>query len=48
MKLHVELEQWPLRIPFRIAGQTIVRLEVIVVTLVQNGSTGRGEAAGVD
>ena len=48
MKLHVELEQWPLRIPFRIAGQTIVLLEVIVVTLAQNGSTGRGEAAGVD
>ena len=48
MKLRVELEQWPLRIPFRITGQTIVLLEVIVVTLARNDITGRGEAAGVD
>ena len=48
LQLRVDVEQWPLRVPFRITGQTIVALDVVVVTLARNGLTGRGEAAGVD
>ena len=48
LTLRVEAEQWPLRVPFRITGQTIVSLDVVVVRLERNGLCGRGEAAGVD
>jgi L-alanine-DL-glutamate epimerase-like enolase superfamily enzyme len=48
LQLQVDTEQWPLRVPFRITGQTIVTLDIIVVTLTRNGISGRGEAAGVD
>ena len=48
LQLRVGTEQWPLRVPFRITGQTTVALDVIVVTLTRNGVSGRGEAAGVD
>ena len=47
LKLHVEVEKWPLKTPFRITGYTMVDLEAVVVTLEQDGFTGRGEAAGV-
>lgn len=46
--MSVEVEKWPLRVPFRITGCTMVDLDVVVVTLEHNGYTGRGEAAGVD
>jgi L-alanine-DL-glutamate epimerase-like enolase superfamily enzyme len=46
--LHVEVENWPLRAPFRISGSTVLNLDVVVVTLAQHGHSGRGEAAGVD
>ena len=46
--LRVGTEKWPLRVPFRITGQTTVSLEVVVVSLERNGLCGRGEAAGVD
>jgi L-alanine-DL-glutamate epimerase-like enolase superfamily enzyme len=45
--LRVEIERWPLRKPFQITGHTMVDLEIVVVTLEENGATGRGEAAGV-
>jgi L-Ala-D/L-Glu epimerase len=45
--LDVRVEKWPLRAPFRITGHTFHDLEVVVVTLEQDGLTGRGEAAGV-
>jgi len=48
LQLQVGTEQWPLRVPFRITGQTYVALDVIVVTLTRSGICGRGEAAGVD
>jgi L-Ala-D/L-Glu epimerase len=46
--LQVEVEKWPLRMPFRISGSTVLNLDVVVVTLAQRGHSGRGEAAGVD
>lgn len=45
--LCVEEERWPLKTPFHIAGHTWVELSVVLVTLEQCGSVGRGEAAGV-
>jgi len=47
LKLSVELEQWPLKTPFRISDHTWVALDVVVVSLEQDGCIGRGEAAGV-
>jgi L-alanine-DL-glutamate epimerase-like enolase superfamily enzyme len=47
MKLRVDIEKWPLKVPFRITGYTFVDLEGIVVSLERNGAVGRGEAAGV-
>jgi len=47
LELTTELERWPLRTPFRIAGRTWGSLEVLVVTLERDGRRGRGEAAGV-
>ena len=46
--LQVEVEKWPLQVPFRISGSTILNVDVVVVTLAQHGHSGRGEAAGVD
>ncbi|HEV7431648.1 MAG TPA: dipeptide epimerase [Steroidobacteraceae bacterium] len=48
LALHIGTEQWPLRVPFRITGHTIVNLDVVVVTVERDGLCGRGEAAGVD
>lgn len=48
LALHIGTEQWPLRVPFRITGQTIVNLDVVVVSVERGGVCGRGEAAGVD
>jgi L-Ala-D/L-Glu epimerase len=47
MHLHIDIERWPLKAPFRIAGHTFTDSEVIVVTLMEGGVSGRGEAAGV-
>lgn len=47
MKLHVDVESWPLIAPFRITGHLWETLEVLVVRLERNGYTGVGEAAGV-
>jgi len=40
-------EFWELRIPFTITGHTFSGVEVLLVTLSENGCTGRGEGAGV-
>lgn len=47
MTLHVEIEQWPLKVPFHITGYTIVSIDAVLVTLRQGDAIGRGEAAGV-
>ena len=47
MKLRIDAERWPYRVPFRTAGYVREAIEVIVVSLEQDGRVGRGEAAGV-
>jgi L-Ala-D/L-Glu epimerase len=47
LRLTVALEQWPLKVPFRITGYTWEKLDVVVVTLECSGKVGRAEAAGV-
>jgi L-Ala-D/L-Glu epimerase len=47
MHLHIDIERWPLKVPFRITGHTFTASEVVVVTLTERGVSGRGEAAGV-
>jgi L-alanine-DL-glutamate epimerase-like enolase superfamily enzyme len=47
LTVHVEVEKWPLKAPFRITGHTFVDVDVVVVRLEQDGAVGRGEAAGV-
>jgi L-alanine-DL-glutamate epimerase-like enolase superfamily enzyme len=47
MQLHIDIERWPLKAPFRITGYTFTESHVIVVTLTEGGISGRGEAAGV-
>jgi L-alanine-DL-glutamate epimerase-like enolase superfamily enzyme len=45
----IESERWPYRVPFRISRGVEEALDVIVVTLKDDGGhIGRGEAAGVD
>jgi L-alanine-DL-glutamate epimerase-like enolase superfamily enzyme len=46
LKMRFDVETWPLRTPFRIAGRTWVDIDV-VVTLRKGACVGRGEAAGV-
>jgi L-Ala-D/L-Glu epimerase len=46
-QLTAEVEQWPLVVPFRITGYTWHFVNVLVVSLTQDGHVGRGEAAGV-
>jgi L-alanine-DL-glutamate epimerase-like enolase superfamily enzyme len=45
--LHVEVEKWPLKAPFRITGHTFTNLDAVVVRLERDGAVGRGEGAGV-
>jgi L-Ala-D/L-Glu epimerase len=47
MKLHVQVERWPLAIPFRISGYLFEQMELLVVSLERDGVVGRGEASGV-
>jgi len=47
VQLAVRIERWPLKAPFRITGYTFTEAALIVVTLTQDGISGRGEAAGV-
>jgi L-alanine-DL-glutamate epimerase-like enolase superfamily enzyme len=45
--LSLKAEQWPSKIPFRIAGHTWSSFDLLVCELRENGLAGRGEAAGV-
>jgi len=47
MKLHIEVEKWPLLAPFRITGHTYSDRDLLTVTLEAEGCIGRGEAVGV-
>jgi L-alanine-DL-glutamate epimerase-like enolase superfamily enzyme len=47
LKMQLQVEQWPYLAPFRITGHTREFIEVLVVSLHQDGRVGRGEAAGV-
>ena len=47
LTLRADIEQWPLRAPFRITGYTWEFIDVLVVSLEKDGHVGRGEAAGV-
>lgn len=47
LRLQVDIEQWPLRHPFRITGYTFEAVDALVVTLEKGGYVGRGEAQGV-
>jgi L-Ala-D/L-Glu epimerase len=47
LTLRTQIEQWPLVAPFRITGHVWNHLDVLVVTLEEEGHVGRGEAAGV-
>jgi len=47
LKLHTEIEQWKLAVPFRITGLTRTAIEVLVVSLTKDGLTGHAEALGV-
>jgi L-alanine-DL-glutamate epimerase-like enolase superfamily enzyme len=47
LKLRVEIEQWPIKSPFRITGHTFTSSDVVTVSLESQGHTGRGEACGV-
>jgi L-alanine-DL-glutamate epimerase-like enolase superfamily enzyme len=47
LRLHAEIEKWPLIIPFRITGYTFEFIDVLLVRLETGGHVGRGEAAGV-
>jgi L-alanine-DL-glutamate epimerase-like enolase superfamily enzyme len=47
LTLRVAVEKWPLKEPFHITGYTMVDTDLVLVTLEQDGLTGRGEAAGV-
>ena len=45
--LTLKAEQWQSKIPFRIAGHTWTRFDLLVCELREGGLSGRGEAAGV-
>ena len=47
MQLHIDIEHWPFKTPFRITGYTFTESPLIVVTVTEDGVSGRGEAAGV-
>jgi L-Ala-D/L-Glu epimerase len=47
LRLHVEVQKWPLAKPFRITGYSWDFLELLLVRLEKDGKVGWGEAAGV-
>jgi L-Ala-D/L-Glu epimerase len=47
LKMHTEVERWPLLEPFRIAGHQFKTIEVLYLRLDMAGCFGQGEAAGV-
>ncbi len=47
MHLKLDIERWPMKVPFRITGHTFTDYDLIVATVSRDGVSGRGEAAGV-
>ena len=47
MHLQLDIERWPMKVPFRITGHTFTDYDLIVATVSRDGVSGRGEAAGV-
>jgi len=45
--LQVEVEELPLKEPFRITGRTFTSMQVVVVIVGSEGYVGRGEASGI-
>ena len=41
------IETWPTKKPFSITGYTFTNIQILYVTLTENGCIGRGEASGV-
>ena len=46
-KVDMSLESWPTKAPFSITGHTFTEARVLVVSLHEQGKSGRGEATGV-
>ena len=46
-QVKLDIESWPLMEPFVITGHTWTHCDVLVVSIIENGVTGRGEATGV-
>ena len=46
-ELSFSSERWAFRTPFRITGRTFSSADLLLVSISQDGSTGRGEGAGV-
>ena len=46
-QLTASADAWKFRKPFRITGYTFTDVDLLYVSIAQNGSSGRGEAAGV-
>ena len=46
-QVELDIESWPLLEPFVITGHTWMHCDVLVVSITENGVTGRGEATGV-
>lgn len=46
-QVELDIESWPLLEPFVITGHTWTHCDVLVVSITENGVTGRGEATGV-
>ncbi len=47
IQLELEVQSWPLRVPFRITGHVWEHLDIVICSLSRSGHTGRGEATGV-
>ncbi|WP_426700258.1 dipeptide epimerase [Rhodanobacter sp. Col0626] len=47
LRLQVGIEKWAMTAPFHITGYTFTEIETLVVTLHEDGRSGRGEALGV-
>ena len=46
-ELRFSSERWEFRTPFRISGRTFTSADLLLVSISQDGRTGRGEGAGV-
>ncbi len=47
MQLDLEIQSWPLKVPFRITGHVWEHLDIVICRLRRDGHTGCGEGTGV-